>query len=77
MGKFTWFRIDNRSNIFLIILKDNKELPLIVHGMLKVEGKKYEKSFCARSTISDELCMSGEINRLEDEVQREYFNIVD
>lgn len=77
MEKFTWFRIDNRSNIFLIVPKDNTELPLVVHGMLKVEGKKYEKSFCCMNTISDELFMSNEIERLEDEVKREYFNIVD
>lgn len=77
MEKFTWYRIDNRSDIFLIIPKDNEELPLIVHGMLKVEGKKYKNSFCSLNSISDELCMSGEMARLEDEVQREYFNIVD
>ncbi len=77
MEKFTWFRIDNCSDIFLIIPKDNKELPLIVHGMLKVYGKKYKDSFCMRNSISDELCMSDEIERLEDEVQMEYFNIVD
>lgn len=77
MEKFTWYRIDNRSDVFLIIPKDNEELPLIVHGMLKVGGKKYKNSFCSLNSISDELWMSDEIARLEDEVQREYFNIID
>lgn len=76
MGKFTWYRLDDWSNIFFIIPKDNEDFPLIVHGILQVSGKNYKNSFCAMNSISDELCRSGEIKRLE-EVQREYFDIVD
>lgn len=75
MEKFELFRLDNRSNIFLIIPKENKELPLIVHGALKVEGKSYKDSFCSRNSISDELCMSGEIERLEEQAMCQYFNV--
>lgn len=75
MKKFTLFRIDDWSNIFLVIPKDNKELPLSVHGLLKVEGKKYKDSFCSLSSISDELLLSGEIYRLEDEALITYFNV--
>ena len=75
MKKFTLFRIDDWTNIFLIIPKDNKELPLSVHGLLKVEGKNYEKSFCSYSTISDELILSGEIESLVDEAEIIYFNV--
>lgn len=73
--KFTLFRIDNRSNIFLIVPKKNKELPLIVHGMLRVKGKSYKNSFCFLNSISDELIMSGEIERLEEEAKRYYFKV--
>lgn len=75
MEKFTLFRIDDWSNIFLIIPKDNEDFPLIVHGMLKVEGKKYKDSFCSQNSISDELFSSGEIERLEDEAERWYFKV--
>ena len=77
MEKFTWYRLDDWSNIFFIIPKDNEDFPLIVLGILQVSGKIYKNSFCAMNSISDELFMSDEIERLEDEVQREYFNIVD
>ena len=75
MEKFTLYRLDDWSNIFLIIPKENKDLPLIVHGMLKVEGKTYKGSYCAMNSISDELTMSGEIKRLEEEAERDYFQV--
>lgn len=71
--KFTLFRIDDWSDIFLVIKEDNEELPLVVYGMLKVEGKSYEKSFVAYNSISDELQASGELPKLEEQAMCRYF----
>lgn len=43
--------------------------------MLKINGKVYKDSFCSRQAISHELTMLGEIDRLEDEVILEYFQV--
>lgn len=71
--KFTLFRIDDWSDIFLVIKEDNEKLPLVVYGMLKVEGKSYEKSFVAHTSISDELQASGELPKLREQAMCRYF----
>lgn len=77
MNKFTWYRLDKYSNIFLIIPKESEgyPLPLIVHGILKVQGKGYIESSCERQAISEELITSGEIWELVDQVETEYFKV--
>jgi len=70
--EFTLFRIDD-LNIFLIIKEDKKYPPLIVYGMLKVEGKSYGEAICALSTIAEELCASEELNELQERAIAEYF----
>lgn len=72
--KFTLFRIDDWSNIFLIIKEDNKELPLVVYGMLKVEGKSYKKAICSLNSISDELMGTEELQELQEQAICIYFN---
>ena len=52
--RFTLYRIDDCSNIFLVI-EDKDELPLVVHGLLKVEGKNYKTASCSLNSISDKL----------------------
>ncbi len=75
MGKFKLYQFLDGSNIFLIIPKESKGLPLIVHGMLMVHGRSYIDSYCSHLVISDELSMSKELARLEDEAETEYFKI--
>jgi len=73
--KFTLFRIDDWSNIFLVIKQDSEELPLVVYGMLKVEGKIYKEAFVSLNSISDELQISKELPKLEDQAMCQYFNV--
>lgn len=71
--KFTLYQMDYLSNVFLVIPKENNELPLIVHGILKVSGKGYRDSFCSINDISDELRLSGELEKLEEQAKIEYY----
>lgn len=75
MEKFTLYRIDDWSNIFLVIPKENEELPLIVHCILKVEGESYEDSFYEFNSFSEDLLISGELDRLGEEAKRDYFKV--
>lgn len=74
MKDFTTFRLDSKSNIFLIIEEHSEELPLIVHGIFKVIGNNYKDAFIAYNTISDELCVYG-YDELEENVMLEYFQV--
>lgn len=74
MKNFTTFRLDSKSNIFLIIEEHSEKLPLIVHGIFRVIGNNYNDAFVAYNSISDELCMHG-YNELEEKVMLEYFQV--
>ena len=74
MKDFTTFRLDQKSNIFLIIEEHSEKLPLIVHGIFKVEGDIYKDSSVSLNSISDELCAHG-YNELKDKVLIEYFQV--
>ena len=75
MGKFKLYKFLDESNIFLIMPKESKGLPLVVHGMLMVHGTSYINSYCSHLAISDELSMSKELALLEDDAETEYFKI--
>ncbi len=74
--QFELFRADNWSNIFLIIKKNNKELPLVVYGILKVIGKSYLESSIEKNSILDELVASGKLIKLEEQSICLYFEKV-
>lgn len=72
---FTLRRLDVYSNIFLVVPKDNLKLPLIVHGVIKVEGNRYKNSFCSLQSVSDELRTSGMLDTLQDLAKVQYFEV--
>ena len=62
MKDFILVRVDETSNIFLICEKNpriptTRGLPLVVHGLLKVEGDCYEEAYYSYKAISDEFIM--------------------
>ena len=72
---FTLQRLDVYSNIFFVVPKDNLKLPLIVHGIIKVKGHRYNNSFCSIQSISDELLTSGMLDTLQDLAKVQYFEV--
>ena len=72
---FTLQRLDVYSNIFFVVPKDNLKLPLIVHGIIKVKGNRYNNSFCSIQSISDELLTSGMLDTLQDLAKVQYFEV--
>jgi len=72
--EYTLFRTDVKSNTFLVIRKKRRDKnPLIVHGIIEIQGENYVNSVEVTSAISKKLDRSGKLNDLVIQARYRYF----
>lgn len=79
-SKFVLDGITDR--IFLIVTNDQLNetgnmylsLPMIVYGLLKVDGPSFDKSYVSFMHISDDVSVSKELDSLSEEARRCVFS---